>query len=59
MLIYGSSVIIVTDRNKAKSIRNIGRKVARFMSDSIGHVLIAYIAWLLLAEEILEQELGI
>lgn len=37
----------------------MGRKVDRFMSDSMVRVLIAYVTWLLPAEEILEQELGI
>lgn len=41
--IYNRSVIIVTDCNKAKSICNIGRKVAQFLPDNIGRMLIIYI----------------
>ncbi|KAL7903691.1 hypothetical protein GGI35DRAFT_492713 [Trichoderma velutinum] len=55
--LYNGSVMIVTDRDKAKSIRDMGRKVARFLPDDMGRVLVAYIAWLLPAEELLEQEL--
>jgi superfamily II DNA or RNA helicase len=58
VFVYGGSVMIVTDRDKAKSIRDMGRKVARFMDDCMGRSLIAYIAWLLPAEEVLEQALG-
>ncbi|KAL6790190.1 hypothetical protein GGI42DRAFT_358951 [Trichoderma sp. SZMC 28013] len=49
--------MIVTDRDKAKSIRDMRRRVARFVPDDMGRVLVAYIAWLLPAEELLEQEL--
>ncbi|KAM3447861.1 hypothetical protein MY3296_008316 [Beauveria thailandica] len=59
VFVYGGSVMIVTDRDKAKSMRDMGRKVAQRMDDSMGRVLIAYIAWLLPAEEILEQELAL
>lgn len=55
--IYNRSVIIVTDRDKAKSIRDMGRKVAQFLPDDIGRMLIIYIVWLLPVEELLEQEL--
>ncbi|KAL7940041.1 hypothetical protein V8C42DRAFT_349789 [Trichoderma barbatum] len=55
--LYDGSVMIVTDRDKAKSIRDMGRRVARFVPDDMGRVLVAYIAWLLPAEELLEQEL--
>jgi superfamily II DNA or RNA helicase len=55
--LYNGSAMIVTDRDKAKSIRDMGRKVARFLPDDMGRVLVAYIAWLLPAEELLEQEL--
>ncbi len=48
---------MVIDWDKAKSIRDIGRKVARFLPDTMGRVFVAYIAWLLPAEEVLEQAL--
>jgi superfamily II DNA or RNA helicase len=57
VFLYSGSVMIVTDRDKTKSIRDMGRKVARFLPDDMGRVLVAYIAWLLPAEEFLEQEL--
>jgi superfamily II DNA or RNA helicase len=55
--VHDGSVMIVTDRDKAKSIRDMGRKVARFLPDDLGRMLVAYVAWLLPAEELLEQEL--
>lgn len=57
VFVHDGSVMIVTDRDKGKSIRDMGRKVARFVPDDMGRVLVAYIAWLLPAEELLEQEL--
>ncbi|GKU07275.1 unnamed protein product [Fusarium langsethiae] len=49
-------VMIVTDRDKMKAIRDNGRKVARFMPDRIGRMIVAYIAWLLPTERVLRRE---
>jgi superfamily II DNA or RNA helicase len=57
VFLYEGSVMIATDRDKAKSIRDMGRKVARFLPDDLGRIFVAYIAWLLPAEELLEEEL--
>ncbi|EXK23309.1 hypothetical protein FOPG_20056 [Fusarium oxysporum f. sp. conglutinans race 2 54008] len=48
--------MIVTDRDKMKAIRDNGRKVARFVPDRIGRMVVAYIAWLLPTERVLRQE---
>jgi hypothetical protein len=49
-------VMIVTDRDKMKAIRDNGRKVARFMPDRIGRMIVVYIAWLLPTERVLRRE---
>ena len=41
--VYGGQVILVTDRDKIKAIRDIGRKVARFLPNRIGRILLTYI----------------
>ncbi|KJK87120.1 hypothetical protein H633G_09028 [Metarhizium anisopliae BRIP 53284] len=56
VFVRDGSVMIATDRDKTKSIRDMGRKVARFLPDDLGRMFVAYIAWLLPAEELLEQE---
>lgn len=47
--------MIVTDRDKMKAIRDTGHKVARFLPDRIGRMMVAYIAWLLPAERMLRR----
>ncbi|KAL9565573.1 hypothetical protein ACKAV7_009755 [Fusarium commune] len=56
VFILDGQVMIVTDRDKMKVIRDNGRKVARFIPDQIGQMVVAYIAWLLLTERVLRQE---
>ena len=53
IFIYDGQVMIITDRDKIKAIRDHGRKVARFLPERIGRMMVAYIAWLLLAERVL------
>ena len=53
IFIYNGALLIVTDRDKMKAIRSIRRKVARFLPDRLGRMMVAYIAWLLPAEEAL------
>lgn len=55
--IYDGSVMIMMDRDKMKSIRDMGHKVARFLPDDMGRIMVVTIAWLLPAEEFLEREL--
>ena len=51
-------VALVTDRDKMKSIRGQGRKVARFVPSRLGRAIVAYVAWLLPAEEALARLCG-
>ena len=55
IFIYDGQVMIITDRDKMKAIRDNGRKVARFVPERIGRMMVAYIAWLLPAERVLRQ----
>ncbi|KAK7582804.1 hypothetical protein V3481_012103 [Fusarium oxysporum f. sp. vasinfectum] len=48
--------MLVTDRDKMKAIRDNGRKVARFLPDPIGRMIVAYISWLIPAERVLRRE---
>ena len=59
MFIYDGQVMIVTDRDKMKAIRDLGRKVARFLPDDAGRMMVAYIAWLLPAELLLTRVCGL
>ncbi|VTO81898.1 unnamed protein product, partial [Fusarium graminearum] len=56
IFIMDGQVMIVTDRDKMKAIRDNGRKVARFVPDRIGRMIVAYIAWLLPTERLLRHE---
>ncbi|KAI3572913.1 hypothetical protein IWW34DRAFT_837925 [Fusarium oxysporum f. sp. albedinis] len=56
IFILDGQVMIVTDRDKMKAIRDNGRKVARFVPDRIGRMIVAYIAWLLPTERVLRRE---
>ncbi|KAH7187404.1 hypothetical protein DER44DRAFT_709188, partial [Fusarium oxysporum] len=55
IFILDGQVMIVTDRDKMKAIRDNGRKVARFVPDRIGRMIVAYIAWLLPTERVLRR----
>jgi superfamily II DNA helicase RecQ len=58
VFIFDGQVMIITDRDKNKAIRGIGRKVARFLPDIIGKMMIAYIAWVLPFEAMLTADAG-
>ncbi len=53
VFVLDGQVTFVTDRDKMKAIRDHGQKVARFLPDSAGRLVVAYIAWLLPAEQML------
>jgi superfamily II DNA helicase RecQ len=55
IFVYDGALLLVTDRDKMKAIRGIGRKVARFLPERLGQIMVAYIAWLLPAERALLQ----
>ncbi|KAH7021617.1 uncharacterized protein B0I36DRAFT_367985 [Microdochium trichocladiopsis] len=56
VFIFDGQVMLVTDRDKGKAIRGIGRKVARFLPDTVGRLMVAYILWLLPFERLLLTE---
>ncbi|KAK2684833.1 hypothetical protein QWA68_016741 [Fusarium oxysporum] len=56
IFVLDGQVMIVTDRDKMKAIRDNGRKVARFLPDPIGRMIVAYIIWLIPAERVLRRE---
>lgn len=55
VFLLDGQVMIVTDRDKMKAIRDMGHKVARFLPDRIGRMMVAYIAWLLPTERMLRR----
>ncbi|KAK4205950.1 hypothetical protein QBC37DRAFT_462707, partial [Rhypophila decipiens] len=56
VFVLEGQVMLVTERDKSKAIRDNGRKVARFLPDRIGKMLVAYIIWLLPFEEALCED---
>ena len=48
---FDEEIILITNRDKNRSIYGLGRKVARFLLARIGRIVVAYIAWLLLFEK--------
>lgn len=59
VFVFDGQVFLVTDRDKSKAIRDIGIKVARFLHESVGKMMIAYIAWVLPLECLLLREKGL
>lgn len=55
VFVFDGQVLLITDRDKNRAIRGIGRKVARFLPDSIGRLMVAYIAWVLPFERMLQH----
>lgn len=55
LFVVDGQVMIVTDRDKMKAIRDNSRKVARFVPEEIGQMMVAYIAWLIPAERALRR----
>ncbi|KAK6225124.1 hypothetical protein QIS74_02548, partial [Colletotrichum tabaci] len=59
VFVFDGQVMIVTDRDKNQAIRGLSRKVARFLPDRLGKMMVAYIAWVLPFERLLYAEAGI
>ncbi len=59
VFVFDGQLLLVTDRDKNKALRGIGRKVARFLPDSLGQAMVAYITWLLPFERLLHAHSGI
>jgi superfamily II DNA helicase RecQ len=58
VFVFDGLVLIVTDRDKNKSIRGIGRKVARFLPEQVSRMMVAYIAWVLPFERVVHEMTG-
>ena len=58
VFVFDGQVMLITDLDKSRSIRGLGRKVARFLPRRIGQMVVAYIAWLLPFEEMLYDKAG-
>jgi superfamily II DNA or RNA helicase len=59
IFIFDGQVMVITDRDKSRAIRGLGRKVARFLPERVGKMVVAYIIWLIPFEELLHDEAGI
>ena len=54
--VFDRQLIMITDRDKSRAIRGLGRKVARFLPERVGRIIVAYIAWLLPFEKMLHEQ---
>jgi hypothetical protein len=59
MFVFDSQVMVITDRDKSRAIRGLRRKVARFLLERVGKMVVAYIIWFIPFEELLHDEAGI
>ncbi|KAI3317262.1 hypothetical protein HD806DRAFT_492673 [Xylariaceae sp. AK1471] len=58
VFVHDGEVLLMTDRDKNKAIRGIGRKVARFLPARVGLMMVAYIVWVLPFERMLHASVG-
>ena len=56
VFVFDGQVLIITDRDKSRAIRGIGRKVARFLPERVGKLMIAHIAWVMPFEQLLHEQ---
>ncbi|SLM36305.1 recq family helicase [Lasallia pustulata] len=56
VFVHGGELMIITDRDKSRAIRGLGRKVARFLPERIGKMMVAYMAWLIPFEGLLHDQ---
>ena len=59
MFVFDDEVLLITDRDKNRSIRGLGRKVARFMPAGVSRMVVTYIAWLLPFETFVHDVSGV
>ncbi|KAI8648294.1 hypothetical protein NCS55_01498700 [Fusarium keratoplasticum] len=57
--IFDGQMMIITDRDKSRAVRGIGRKVARFLPELPTKMMVAYIAWLIPTARMLHEQAGI
>ena len=56
IFVFDGQVVLITDRDKSRAIRGIGRKVARFLPERIGKMVVAYTVWLMAFEMMLHEQ---
>ncbi|TIC89733.1 hypothetical protein CH35J_012761 [Colletotrichum higginsianum] len=59
VFVFDGQVMIVTDWDKNWAIRGLSRKVAWFLPNRLGKMMVAYIVWVLPFERFLHAEAGI
>lgn len=59
MFVFDGGVLLITDRDKNRSIRDLGRKVARFLPERVSWMVVAYIVWLIPFEEFIHDVSGV
>ncbi|KPI44936.1 ATP-dependent DNA helicase tlh1, partial [Cyphellophora attinorum] len=45
--VFEGDVLIISDRDKNRTVRGFGRKVARFLPRRLGRMMVAYLAWIM------------
>jgi hypothetical protein len=53
---FDGQVLLITDRDKNRAIRGLGRKVARFLPERIGQIMVVYMAWVMPFEQMLHDQ---
>lgn len=53
VFVFNGQMLMITDRDKRVAIHGLGRKVARFIPERLGKMMVAYVEWLLPFEEFL------
>lgn len=57
--VVDGQVVFITDRDKSRAIRGLGRKVARWLPESESKRMVAYMAWVVPFVQLLHDETGI
>jgi hypothetical protein len=58
IFVFDGQVMIVTDRDKSQAVRGIGRKVARFLPGRVGRMMVAFVAWIVPFEQMLQRQIA-
>ena len=57
--VFAGQVLFITDRDKNRAIRGFRRKVARFLPERLGRMVVAWISWLIPFARFLRRKLKI
>lgn len=47
VFVFDGQVLLITDYDKSRAIRGLGRKVTRFLSAPVGWMMVAYVVWVM------------